>query len=175
MNKIIEILLSLFARKAPVLEAPASPPVTLEQYLMGRHKMSHFVEEYTSEHEANAIDLLHRVNSVLKCYPEWQNGKKFTITSGWRPAKYNASIGGALRSRHITCQAVDLSDNFGDLGVWLLANQKKLSEANLAIEDPKYTIKKRSDGTFARWVHIQTPPPRSGRIVFQPYPGPPRI
>jgi hypothetical protein len=156
---------------------PAVPAVrqyiTLDAYLMKRNNVPKWRAEFTAEHLKNAENLLERVNSVLEKAPP---GFKFKVTSGWRPAQYNAEIGGALRSRHITCQAVDLADNDHSIGAWLSSRRDLLIQADLAIEDLRYCVCKASNGKILRWVHIQTPPPRSGNRVFIPYPGgPPKL
>ena len=72
---------------------------------------------------------------------------KFKVTSGYRPGKYNLAAGGALKSSHVTCEAVDIADNRGLLKDWCLKNINKLSELGLFMEDPAKT---------PTWVHLQT-------------------
>lgn len=83
------------------------------------------------------------------------------VSSGWRPPAINeATPGAAVRSKHITCQAVDLFDPDGDLDDWLLASADTvLKDLGLWLEHPAAT---------KGWAHLQTVPPRSGRRVFYP-------
>lgn len=83
------------------------------------------------------------------------------VSSGWRPAAVNAATpGAALRSKHMTCQAVDFYDPDGDLDEWLLhGGQKVLIDLGLWLEHPAAT---------KGWAHVQTVPPRSGNRVFYP-------
>lgn len=83
------------------------------------------------------------------------------VTSGWRPADVNERTPGAApKSRHITCQAIDLYDPDGDLDDWLLASADTvLRDLGLWLEHPAAT---------KGWAHVQTVPPRSGRRVFYP-------
>lgn len=87
------------------------------------------------------------------------------VTSGWRPADINAGVpGAAVRSKHITCQAIDLYDPDGDLDDWLLTQATAprggvLGELGLWLEHPAAT---------KGWAHVQTVPPGSRRRVFYP-------
>lgn len=82
------------------------------------------------------------------------------VSSGWRPASVNASTpGAAVRSRHISAQAVDLYDPEGVLDDWCLGNEKTLERLGLYLEHPTAT---------KGWCHVQTVPPRSGNRVFYP-------
>jgi len=73
--------------------------------------------DFTPELEANAKDLLERVNKcidmvdaqlVLLGQPKISPVR---VTSGWRPKAYNDTIpNAAKKSRHIFCQAVDIAD-----------------------------------------------------------------
>ena len=83
------------------------------------------------------------------------------VSSGWRPPAVNSVVpGAALRSKHLSCQAVDLFDPDGDLDDWCLINADTvLRDLGLWLEHPAAT---------KGWCHVQTMPPRSGRRVFYP-------
>lgn len=84
------------------------------------------------------------------------------VTSGWRPPDVNAATpGAALKSLHMTCEAIDLHDPDGDLDEWLLSDdgQRAMADLGLWHEHPSAT---------KGWAHVQTRPPRSGRRTFYP-------
>lgn len=83
------------------------------------------------------------------------------VSSGWRPAAVNAATpGAAVRSLHMSCEAIDLYDPDGDLDEWLLASADTvLRDVGLWLEHPAAT---------KGWAHVQIRPPRSGRRVFYP-------
>jgi hypothetical protein len=84
------------------------------------------------------------------------------VSSGWRPPAVNeATPGAAPRSKHLSCQAVDLYDPDGDLDDWLMTDdgQHVMQDLGLWLEHPAAT---------KTWCHVQTVPPRSGRRVFYP-------
>jgi uncharacterized protein YcbK (DUF882 family) len=125
--------------------------VTREQYMMGRDT------EYptTEEIEVNAARLLHRVRGVLA-----EIGlTKVSITSGYRPGKYNKAAGGAAKSAHVTGEAVDLADYEDVIKTYLIKNPIKLDLWNLYMEDPSAT---------PTWCHLQTRPTKSGNRIFKP-------
>lgn len=112
----------------------------------------------------NAVLLLEKVNGLLRDVrfldPGLEAAQLPKITSGWRPAAYNATIpGAALRSRHITGEAVDLADPAGELDQFLFDNQGLLAAHGCFMEHPLAT---------KNWTHLQSVMPRSGNIVFIP-------
>lgn len=127
--------------------------MTYEEYWMGRadtHK-----SDLTPEIVANAAILVERVHKLLKAF-----GEDRAVTSGWRPPSVNAAtVGAAVKSKHMSGQAIDLADPEDDLDAWCLANQDKLEEFQLWLESPDATPK---------WCHLQMVPPKSGRRVFLP-------
>jgi hypothetical protein len=132
--------------------------ITLEQYF-GR--MSH-IEEPTDAVVAAATDLLFKVNALLvRCAALGiVMADPTPIHSGWRPACYNAGVpGAAVKSKHITGQAVDISDDEGALHEFLFAQQAILEQEELWMEHPAAT---------KGWCHLQSIPPRSGNRVFFP-------
>lgn len=84
------------------------------------------------------------------------------VTSGYRPGHYNKDAGGAVNSRHMSCQAVDIADPKGEIGMWLFNDVQVLKDCGLWMEHPQDTSK--NSGT---WVHLQTVPPASGVRVFR--------
>jgi uncharacterized protein YcbK (DUF882 family) len=73
-------------------------------------------------------------------------GKPFVLTSGYRPGRYNAAVGGSPKSSHMTCQAVDISDRDGKLKEWCVKNIEVLNKLGLYMEDPAKT---------KTWIHLQ--------------------
>lgn len=127
--------------------------ITLEDYF-GR--MSH-AEAPSDSIRANAAELLARVNALIEDCPL---DKTPAITSGWRPQSYNATVPNAAPySKHITGQAIDLSDPEGELDDFLLKNPKVLIRHKLWMEHPLAT---------KGWCHLQSIPPKSGNLIFYP-------
>lgn len=127
--------------------------ITLDSYF--GDKRGKYPEDYTPEVHKNAVDLLDRVNKLLALHLGQE-----TLRSGWRPRAYNEKIPGASKnSKHITGNAVDVADPKGELGRWLLANEKFLVDFGLWAEHPSYT---------KTWVHLQNLPPKSGKRFYIP-------
>lgn len=133
--------------------------ITVEDYLTF-WKINHGdvevdMGQLTADMRVNAETLVLRTNMLLDKF-----GQERGITSGWRPREVNAKVSGAaLRSKHMTCQAIDLADPEGDLDEWLLNNPLVLRSVGLYQEHPSAT---------KGWCHVQTVPPRSGNRVFYP-------
>jgi len=123
--------------------------ITREEILKGREKEF----PLSSQLEANLSELLTRVNKLRKLW-----AKPMIITSGYRPGRYNKAAGGAERSRHITCQAVDISDPEQEIGMWLFNNVQILKDCGLWMEHPEST---------PVWCHLQSVPPPSGTRIFR--------
>jgi hypothetical protein len=84
------------------------------------------------------------------------------VNSGWRPPAVNAATpGAAVRSKHMSCQAIDVHDLDGLIDNWLMgpAGQAALAEIGLWLEHPSST---------KGWSHWQIVPPASGNRVFYP-------
>jgi hypothetical protein len=119
--------------------------ITVSEFLMGREK------EYplTIQQAMNMADLLSRVNHLFATH------KIITrCTSGYRPAPINEAIGGAKKSAHIDCLAIDVSDPKGKIGEFLVNNKKLLEEYDLYLENPEHTSKLLKDGSRSGWVHL---------------------
>lgn len=126
--------------------------LTLEDYFRGH--LNPPAEVVTS-----ATELLNRVNACLAevPYSEAQNPK---ISSGWRPADYNATVPNAApNSKHITGQAVDISDPDGVIDAYLHTYFQILAKHELWAEHPAST---------KGWSHLQSIAPRSGNRFFYP-------
>lgn len=132
--------------------------LSLDAYWMGRD-VTH-AAELTQEIRDNAAVTVQRINALLDKYAEAttdQMERKWT--SGWRPAAVNASTpGAAKRSKHMTAQAGDVSDD-ESLDTWCMTNQGKaaLMLCKLWMEHPSNT---------PGWTHFQTVPPKSGSLIF---------
>lgn len=112
--------------------------ITRSEILKGRevaHPLSPLLE-------SNLEQLLIGLNKFREKY-----GKPMTCTSGYRVAAQNASIGGAKKSAHLTCEAADFADKDGKLAMYCLQNVKVLEECGLYMENPAKT---------KGWVHLQT-------------------
>ena len=134
--------------------------ITLKTFWMGRD-VTH-AEELTDEIQRNAIVTITRCNELLA-----RSGRNDinTVNSGWRPQAVNdATAHSGATSNHITAQAVDLPDADRTLAGWCVDNLDILKEIGLWIEDPRWT---------PTWVHIQTVPPKSGKLVYIPSAKPP--
>jgi len=104
----------------------------------------------SEELEANLEKLLIAVNKFRDIY-----GTPMIVSSGYRPGKYNTAAGGAKKSAHLTCQAVDFYDRDGRLKLFCLQNIQVLEECGLWVEDVTKTptwchmdIKKRKNRIF---------------------------
>jgi hypothetical protein len=127
--------------------------ITLADYYMGRD--SGYSLELTDQLRANAQVTVDRANQLLLLF-----GENRKVTSGWRPPEVNArTVGAAPFSRHMTCQAIDLADPEGDLDDFLFSCTQRLLDLSLWMEHPAAT---------KGWTHVQTVPPKSGRLVFFP-------
>lgn len=127
--------------------------ITLTDYYMGRDEQ--FRGELTAELCTNAATVVERVNRLLD-----RAGFTCGVNSGWRPKAVNATVKGASpRSRHVTCQAIDIADEDGRLDAWCMAHLDVLEELGLWLEHPRAT---------PSWCHLQIVPPPSGNRVFEP-------
>lgn len=112
--------------------------ITAKEILMGRDAEYPLSKDITD----NLLDLLPRVNLIRFHY-----GKPLTVSSGYRPGRFNTAVGGAKNSNHMYCKAVDFRDTDGAFAKWCLVNLPKLKEAGLYMEDPAHT---------KGWVHLQS-------------------
>lgn len=130
--------------------------ITIEQFLMGRIKY----EELSPVMQADATDLLERVNLLLAdFYRDFPDVPVRTVNSGYRRPADNASAGGAKLSKHMICQAIDLSDADNKLGRWFALFPEKLIKFDLYMEAKSAT---------PTWIHLQLQPPKSKKRTFNP-------
>lgn len=118
-------------------------------------------ESLSEEQKANITELHEKINKVRAAY-----GKPMTVTSGFRSMEKHLAIYQRkgikrvpMKSNHLTGSAVDISDIRRDLQKWCLANEKKLAEIGLWMEDFRYT---------SSWIHFQIKPPQSQKRFFIP-------
>lgn len=132
--------------------------LSLDAYWMGRD-VTH-AAELTEEIRKNAETTVSRINSLLRRYRDATgDAMDRKWNSGWRPAAVNASTpGAAKRSKHMTGQAGDVSDD-ESLDTWCTTNDGKaaLIVCGLWMEHPSNT---------PGWTHFQTVPPKSGSLIF---------
>jgi hypothetical protein len=129
--------------------------ITLEAYFNGRDK--EYANEITQTIRDNAAVTVEKINELLALAGRSDIS---TVNSGWRPRGVNdATRNAAGNSPHLTAEAADLPDADRMLAEWCVDNLDSLREIGLWMEDPRWT---------PTWVHVQTHPPKSGKIVFIP-------
>lgn len=135
--------------------------ITLDDYWMGRQQP--YAAEWTPEIQANAAVTVDKANRLLNAFFAANlSAATRKVNSGWRPAAVNATVPKAKKgSKHLTAQAIDLSDDDGALDAWLAtaAGLHALAAIGLWAEHPSAT---------PRWAHVQTVPPASGNRIFYP-------
>ena len=138
--------------------------INLADYLNDRDRI--YPEELTPEVKANAEKTVALVNGLLAVLEtagiplEIHPVNRTVISSGWRPHQINRQVkGAAVRSKHITGEAIDLYDPEGAIDDYLIDNPEPLVALGLYQEHPSAT---------KGWAHIQIIPPRSGKRVFYP-------
>lgn len=140
--------------------------ITLRDYWMGRD--AHYPHYWSTHVRDNASRTVDLVNQLLEraaadgVVPSTGDNGFGYVRSGWRPPNVNAMTPNAAKnSLHMSGEAVDLNDDFGDVDDWLMgdAGQRALQEIGLWMEHPACT---------KGWAHLQIKPPRSGRRVYYP-------
>lgn len=123
----------------------------------------------TPEMEENLAKLITAITPIRIAY-----GKPWVISSCYRPAGINQSVGGAKASAHMMCQAIDIVDKDGKLADWILNNLDFVKSCGiLGIEDPRYTVVVDKSGKrIGGWLHLDIRGVKSGNFVFIPYQGP---
>lgn len=124
--------------------------ISLKEFLMGRATEQTLPKDLLD----NAVDLLSRVNKIRQAY-----GKPMRVSSGYRPAAINAAAGGAKRSNHMICKAIDIADPDGSIKTWMRQNEQLLVDNGLWAEHWEAT---------PTWLHLQSVPPKSGNRWFKP-------
>lgn len=119
--------------------------ITLDAYFTstktGADLRVKYGSDYTNEILQNATKLLEKVNALLSDL----GIISCTINSGWRPAAYNASIGGAPKSYHVRGMAIDLTDKTGQLDQ-VLSDRPELLK--------KYDLWREDSGSTPGWCHL---------------------
>lgn len=164
MEVLLQFLLSLF-RKSPVksepsiVETPMSYKISEKEILKSSKR-----EDLSSDYQKNLDILLERINKIRDAY-----NKSMSVTSGYRSMEDHLRIYKdkgitdqskiPMKSKHLYCQAVDISDPKQELQKWCKDNVKTLEDIGLWCEDFAYT---------SNWTHFQIVPPQSGKRFFVP-------
>lgn len=121
------------------------------EILMGRMKEN----PLTVDMQNNLEDLLVKVGKFREKY-----GKALTVSSGYRPAAFNATVkGAAKKSAHQNCQAVDFADSDSEVKDFIKKNPTVLVDCDLYMEAGEYT---------KNWCHLSNRAPKSGKRIFIP-------
>lgn len=125
--------------------------ISMDEYLMGRTTLDKLPDDLVR----NANTIVPRANDLLSKFGEYRG-----VNSGYRTPEDQARINpGAPKSKHLTCEAVDLEDKDGRLKSFCKSNLGALASIGLWMEDPAST---------PTWVHIQCVPSKSGNRIFIP-------
>jgi hypothetical protein len=123
--------------------------ISMNEYLMGRIKLQDLPPEY----QANVNTLIPKINELLERFGEYRK-----CNSGFRTIEDQKRINPkSMKSNHLTCSAIDLSDVDGKLNKWMKSNPKVIEELDIYMEE-------RQGG----WQHIQIVKPHSGNRWFNP-------
>ena len=142
------------------------PRLKIADYLMGRDAL--YPQELTPEILKNAEHTVAMANALLAVLnakgitPETHPQTQTFISSGWRPPQINGQVkGAAVRSKHMTGQAIDIYDPEGEIDDYLMSDegQRALAALGLYLEAAPCT---------KGWSHWQTVAPKSGRRTFFP-------
>jgi len=123
-------------------------------------QLNHRGYQLTPELTKNGETFLTKLNLFLADFPG-----EIIVTSGYRSVEDQIRIYQSsgkkppMKSAHLFCRAVDLSDRDRQLKEYCMANLDKLAQCGLYIEDPTCT---------RNWLHFQDIAPASGRRVFLP-------
>jgi hypothetical protein len=135
--------------------------ITEKQYWKGRDIQ--YADQLTDMIRANAAETMRRANALLALFMQANpRAADRDSNSGWRPREVNLKTKNASpTSKHMTGEAVDISDDDEALDRWLMTPEghKALESCGLWMEHPSAT---------PRWCHLQTRPPGSGKRVFYP-------
>lgn len=94
----------------------------------------------SGELEANLLDLLDAANAMAAAY-EADTGRILEVRSAYRPGRYNVAAGGARRSAHLYCLAIDWADPDGAVDEWVMANLERMRDFGfVGIEHPDSTV-----------------------------------
>jgi len=117
--------------------------ITLKDYLTasGKYPERENHAELTAEKIENAYRLLTVVNAFLADL----GVNNVTVSSGFRPSAANSAAGGAKKSLHMQCLAVDLVDQSGNLDKLIESRNEVKKIYGIWQEDPVST---------RGWVHL---------------------
>lgn len=138
--------------------------IMLPDYYMGRD--AKYAGLLTDDLRKNAFVVVAKANTLLtqllaaNVPLETSPTTHTLVSSGWRPAEVNAATPNAsTRSKHLTCQAIDIYDPEGLIDDWCMDHLHVLEAVELWMENPAAT---------KGWAHWQIIPPKSGKRVFFP-------
>lgn len=126
--------------------------ITVEEYLYQHVPLSDKkdIPEFVT---INANGLIPKVNALL-ADPACPDSAE--VRSGYRPPWYNSHVPNAApNSKHMTGQAIDITDDDGQIDDWL--TDELLEKYGLYREHPSQT---------KSWVHLQDVPPKSGKRTY---------
>jgi uncharacterized protein YcbK (DUF882 family) len=110
--------------------------------------------ELTAELYFNAQMLVDRLNMLF----EELEITSWKISSGFRPLAVNKKIGGAIKSAHTQCQAVDFVSQ--EIGKKVAERPELLKKYGLWLEDLSATVS---------WTHLDIKPRRPREVqIFKP-------
>lgn len=128
------------------IEQEATYKIKRSEVLMGRDLEFPLSETL----ESNLEKLLAAVNQLRELY-----GKPMSVSSGYRPGRFNTAAGGAKNSSHLSCEAVDFKDADGALKAF--CTPEILTKCGLYMEAPENT---------PTWCHLQIRPTKNR--IFKP-------
>jgi uncharacterized protein YcbK (DUF882 family) len=135
---------------------------------MGELLSGNKLADQSAEIQANLADLLGKINQVRGAW-----AKSMTVTSGLRSKEHHIQVYKDLASqrkvpfdlnkvpmgsKHLTGQAVDISDPDGSLFQWTKDNESLLAQIGLWMEEKDDQHR----------VHFQSVAPKSGNRWFNP-------
>lgn len=117
--------------------------ISLKDYLTasGKYPERENHVELTAEKIENAYRLLTAVNAFLAEL----GTNNVTVSSGFRPSAANSAAGGAKKSLHMQCLAIDLVDQSGNLDKLIELRNEVKKKYGIWQEDPVST---------AGWTHL---------------------
>jgi uncharacterized protein YcbK (DUF882 family) len=125
--------------------------ISVDEYLMGRAKLQDLPDDLVR----NVNIIVPKANELLSKFGQYR-----PCNSGYRSVADQQRINPkSMKSKHLTCQAIDIADKDGKLKAWILKNVSVLEELGLYCEDFAHT---------PTWVHIQCVGPKSGKRFFIP-------
>ncbi len=123
--------------------------VSMLDYLMGRAKLLDLPDELAK----NAAITVTRTNTLLEAFGQYR-----TVTSGYRRPEDNAKVPNPKpKSKHLTCEAIDLFDKDGKLYDFCISHPEVLERIGLWAETRQ-----------GPWLHCQIRAPKSGKRFFLP-------